>query len=98
MRLPTREEIIPEKEYFIFSTKWTNPKNGRSVRYDKFVKIWFQPNNTGYTYDLAQAGRYTGAQILESFDYYCNEGMTYPMLCEDVLAGKHGTVMQSVFN
>lgn len=99
MILPRTEDIQTDKDYFIFSTKWTNPGRGqKKLNYDKYVKIWWGPNNSGYTYDINDAGRYTGLQILQSFNYYCQDGETYPILCDEVLAGKYGKVMTSIFN
>lgn len=87
----------PGTEFYLFSTKWTNPMNGKKRKHDEFVKIWWGKNNSGYTYDLNEAGKYTREQLLDLESYYfCDD--IFPLPCQLVEAGEFGRVMKSVYH
>lgn len=83
--------------FYLFSTKWTNPMSGKKRKHDEFVKIWWGPENRGYTYDLNEAGKYSKETILEMKGHYCDNGI-YPLPVHLVEAGEFGRVMKSVYN
>ncbi len=80
--------------FYLFSTKWTNPIDGKMKRYDEFVKIWWRENGAGYTYDLNDAGKYTKAQALG----HATSSTTFPVPVAMVEVGGFGKVMRSVYN
>lgn len=84
-------------EFYLFSTKWTNPFNGKSRKYDDFVKIWWGHNGSGYTYDLNEAGKYSREKLLNEKEHYLDSGI-FPLPCHLVEAGEFGRVMRSVYN
>jgi hypothetical protein len=95
-RISQVEQMPEATRFYLFSTKWTNPIEGKKRKYDEFVKVWWKPNNSGYTYDLNEAGAYTREEILESKSYYSEN--VYPLPVERVEAGEFGKVMKSVYN
>jgi hypothetical protein len=91
------EEQPAGTQFYIFSTKWTNPLNGKKRKHDEFVKIWWMPNSRGYTYDLNEAGKYTKEELLDPSGRWF-EDCVYPLPVHLVEAGEFGKVMKSVYN
>lgn len=65
----------PEREYYILSLKWT--------RRDDCI-TWWGPDNSGYTWLLEQAGRYTEADVKARASYLNNGESTLAIPCDVV--------------
>ena len=61
-------------DYYIMSLKWT--------RHNEDSVTWWGPNNSGYTWVLANAGRYTEDQVRGNLSYYDNRDSTIAIPCK----------------
>lgn len=83
-------------EYYILSLKWT--------RRDDCI-TWWGPNDSGYTWILAQAGRYSAESVDGNRAYYDNRESTVAIPCEIaeryasrvVLHGSNHAMLSEVF-
>lgn len=60
-------------EYFILSVK---------EPLDRETLLWWGPDNSGYTYQLDKAGRYSREKVLSSLTYYHNSSNTLAIPCQ----------------
>lgn len=63
-------------EFFVFSLKWS----------DGMMATWWKPNDSGYTYDLDKAGRYSREAVENKANYYNDGETTLAIPVDKVLA------------
>lgn len=61
-------------EFFILSLRWTKEN----------YATWWCPRNSGYTSVVADAGRYSRADVERQRDYYDNGRTTIAIPCDEV--------------
>ena len=62
-------------EYYVLSLRWTVGED--------YITFW-RPNNSGYTTDINQAGRYSQEAIINNPTYYDDCKTTLAVPCEEV--------------
>ena len=75
------------EEFFVLSLKWS----------DGMMATWWKPNDSGYTYSLEEAGRYSREAVEDKANYYNDGETTLAIPVEKALAMSFSAVLNDSY-